>query len=87
MVVKGDIPINIIWTLNGNVINTPGVSIMKMGPKISALSIESVSAIHRGTYTCLAENAAGHSNHSAELFVNGILIIFYYCVEHCIFIY
>lgn len=72
MVVKGDVPVNITWRLNDRPISeTPGISIMKMSAKASGLTIESVSAIHRGIYTCFAQNAAGHTNHSAELAVNG----------------
>lgn len=73
MVFKGDVPINVSWALNGQPIHlTPGVSVMKMGPKASGLTIESVSSFHKGLYTCFAENAAGHANYSAELAVNGI---------------
>lgn len=72
MVVKGDAPVNITWRLNDKPIKeTPGISVMKMGPKASGLTIESVASIHRGTYTCLAANAAGYTNHSADLSVNG----------------
>lgn len=72
MVVKGDVPVDIQWRLNGRAVSdTPGVSVMKMGPKVSALSVDSVAAVHRGTYTCLAENIAGRTEHSAVLSVNG----------------
>lgn len=79
MVVKGDAPVNISWTLNGkSVTETPGISVMKSGPKVSSLSVDSVAAVHRGTYTCFAQNIAGHSNHSAILSVNGITVTNYY---------
>lgn len=72
MVVKGDAPVNITWMLNGRPVqNTQGVSVIKMAAKASGLTIESVASLHRGTFTCYAENAAGHTNHSAELVVNG----------------
>ncbi|GBP44660.1 Hemicentin-2 [Eumeta japonica] len=71
MVVKGDAPVNVTWLLNGrHAAQTPGVTVMSMGAKTSGLTIDSVTAAHRGVYTCLAQNAAGHSNHSAELAVN-----------------
>lgn len=80
MVVKGDAPVNITWKFNDKPIKEiPGISIMKMGPKASGLTIESVASIHRGTYTCFAENAAGHTNHSSELSVNGITKKVLYC--------
>lgn len=82
MVVKGDVPVNIFWNLNGKPIHgIPGVTVVPMGPKAIGLTIESVSSIHRGTFTCFAENSAGHTNHSAELSVNGthssLVIIFF----------
>lgn len=76
MVTKGDAPVNITWTLDRKLVkDAPGISIIKMGPKASGLTIESVSAEHRGVFTCFAENAAGYSNHSAKLDVNGIIHI------------
>lgn len=33
--------------------------------------VDSVSAKHAGNYTCIAENAAGIAQHSAELVVIG----------------
>lgn len=72
MVVKGDAPVNVTWKFNNKPIeDTPGIAVLKMGPKASGLTIESVASIHRGVYTCFAENTAGHTNHSAELSVNG----------------
>lgn len=74
MVVKGDAPVNVTWQFNGRPIReTPGISISKMGNKASGLTIESVASIHRGVFTCFAQNAAGHTNHSTELAVNGII--------------
>lgn len=49
-----------------------GIVITKMSKKMSILNIDSVSGIHRGTYHCVATNAAGSANHSAVLEVNGI---------------
>ncbi|XP_053612848.1 cell adhesion molecule Dscam1 isoform X34 [Plodia interpunctella] len=71
MVTKGDAPINITWYLNDNLISRmQGVSITRIGHKSSSLTIESVSFIHTGTYTCSASNSAGHANYSSELSVN-----------------
>ena len=75
-VVKGDSPITISWFLNGVEI-TPGYQGMligKMSHRISTLSIEAVKARHSGEYTCRASNAAGKTDHSAHLYVNGNII-------------
>lgn len=39
---------------------------------MSILSIENVQHEHIGNYSCIAENEAGRSSHSAVLNVNGI---------------
>ncbi|KAI8422223.1 hypothetical protein MSG28_006118 [Choristoneura fumiferana] len=71
MVSKGDAPINITWHLNGNPLNDiKGITVTKIGHKSSSLSIDSVASVHRGMYTCLASNQAGHANYSSELAVN-----------------
>lgn len=71
---KGDLPVQITWSLSGNIIeqqNPLGISITKVNRQISALSIDSVSAEHKGDYTCTVKNMAGTVNHTAKLFVNG----------------
>nr|XP_026487324.1 Down syndrome cell adhesion molecule-like protein Dscam2 isoform X41 [Vanessa tameamea] len=71
MVTKGDVPLNIKWYLNEKDVTTiQGVSVTKIGHKSSSLSIEAVSFIHKGLYTCYAANQAGHANYSTELIVN-----------------
>lgn len=75
MIAKGDSPINISWRLNGNdVKDISGISVTKINQKWSTLSIDSVSLIHTGIYTCLANNPAGNANYSTELAVNGNLL-------------
>lgn len=73
MVTKGDLPLNIKWSLNGQLIisGEDGLTILKMSPRLSALTIESIKSYHRGYYKCIAENAAGSTDFSAELKVNG----------------
>lgn len=72
MVTKGDTPITIKWRLNGkDVKEIPGITVTMIGHKSSTLSIDSVSLIHTGVYSCLAVNQAGHANYSTELAVNG----------------
>lgn len=69
---KGDLPINISWTLNGRILDSAdGVSIMQTNKRISQLSIDSASAEHTGNYTCIAQNLAGSASHTTSLHVNG----------------
>lgn len=51
-----------------------GVRVVMTSPRIAQLTIEAVTAFHRGHYRCVAENKAGFSEYSAELRVNGIEI-------------
>lgn len=68
----GDLPINFIWLLNRVPIEPhQEILIEKRGKRISAMTIESLKSIHRGVYTCLAENLAGSVEYSSELKVNG----------------
>lgn len=75
MIIKGDLPISIKWTLNGQpLINGEnGVTIAKLSAKSSVLNIGSVEKEHRGIFRCHAENMAGIAEYSSELHVNGIL--------------
>lgn len=74
MIVKGDLPINIKWTLNDEpIINGEnGMTIAKLSAKSSVLNIGSVEKEHRGIFKCIAENMAGNADYSSELHVNGI---------------
>lgn len=49
-----------------------GVSIGKMGRRLSVLNIDYVNGYHAGNYTCLAANKAASVSYTAELIVNGI---------------
>lgn len=42
-----------------------------MGDRISLLTIPLVKDKNSGEYTCVAENAGGRANFSANLYVNG----------------
>lgn len=73
-ILKGDSPIEIGWSLNGESITRashPDVTITKTGRKTSVLIIESVTAHHAGEYTCVASNLVGSVSRSAVLSVNG----------------
>lgn len=72
-ILKGDLPIEITWALNGEPIrpDRSDINILATTRKNSILSIESVAARHAGEYTCSASNKAGATSHSTILAVNG----------------
>lgn len=73
---KGDLPIEISWMHNNATANyEDGILVSKVGAKISTITIDSVQENHAGLYTCVAENRAGKTQYSAELFVNGKVTI------------
>lgn len=80
-VTKGDVPIDIRWSLNGQpLVNSEnGVTIFRMSPRLSSLSIDNVKDIHRGVFKCTASNAAGTTDYATELIVNGILLQLSWC--------
>lgn len=73
LVSKGDLPLTIQWSLNGEplTIENDGISVVKMSPRLSSLSIESINHRHRGVYKCKASNMAGTAEYTANLIVNG----------------
>ena len=78
IIMKGDSPISIWWTLRDdfdnyerNLSTNDGVVITRNNQKVSLLTIEAVKARHRGNYTCYAQNKAGITQFSAFLAVNG----------------
>lgn len=84
MASKGDLPIDIFWSLNSVPIlsGEHGFTISRTNSRTSALSVEYLDSHHRGLYQCVARNRAGFFEVHAELMVNGediklkILIIF-----------
>ena len=73
MVPKGDLPLDIYWSLNSAFIvnGEHGFNIFKMNKRTSVLNIDSLEAYHRGTYKCIANNSAGYAEYTAVLEVNG----------------
>lgn len=73
MALKGDLPMKIVWYFNDSPITTieNGVHVVMTSSRISQLTIEAVTAFHRGFYRCVAENKAGRNEYAAELRVNG----------------
>lgn len=73
MALKGDLPMKITWYFNESPITTieNGVHVVMTSPRISQLTIEAVTAYHRGQYRCVAVNKAGQTEYSSELRVNG----------------
>lgn len=74
---KGDLPMDIRWVLNSSPVTAGqnGITIMKMNQRTSSLNINSVEGMHRGLFKCLVSNEAGTAEHSAELRVNGSLLL------------
>lgn len=73
---KGDLPLNIHWTLNSEPIQSgqDGFMVMQMNSRTSYLSIDSLQDQHRGIYRCVAVNMAGLDEYAAELQVNGVCL-------------
>lgn len=83
-VIKGDLPVKIVWSLNGRPIDVgrvsgdhsydiPDIVVTRSSKRISTLTIDSVAARHAGEYSCTATNAAGSATHTSVLSVNGTL--------------
>ncbi|XP_070851141.1 cell adhesion molecule Dscam1 isoform X24 [Drosophila suzukii] len=72
VVPKGDLPLEIRWTLNSSpIINGEnGFTLVRLNKRTSSLNIDSLNAYHRGVYKCIATNEAGTSEYVAELQVN-----------------
>lgn len=82
--IKGDLPLRIVWSLNGRPVDvgrvsnshdydTPDIVVTRSSKRISTLTIDSVAARHAGEYKCAASNAAGSVSHTSVLSVNGTI--------------
>lgn len=73
MVSKGDLPLKIQWSLDGEPLTGTNeqITVVKMSPRLSSLSIESINHRNRGVYKCKATNIAGTAEYTANLIVNG----------------
>ncbi|XP_047984025.1 Down syndrome cell adhesion molecule-like protein Dscam2 isoform X49 [Leguminivora glycinivorella] len=70
---KGDLPLEISWTFSSETIESSlhrDITTTQLSPRVSVLTITSVSANHQGNYTCIVQNAAGRAEHVASLVVN-----------------
>lgn len=71
---KGDRPIFISWTFEGQDLSTvTGIKTLKIADQTSFLTIASITGAHSGNYTCIAKNKAGEHRYSTPLHVNGII--------------
>lgn len=73
LVPKGDLPLNIHWSLNNKTLSNGDldISILRVNTRTSLLNIGALEGVHRGTFTCIANNKAGFTESSAVLHVNG----------------
>ena len=73
IITDGDLPIEILWTFNNDLI-TPDqadITVAKISKRSSVLTIDSVDAKNAGKYSCQARNTAGSAAYSTELKVIG----------------
>lgn len=71
-ILDGDYPVQVEWLLNGrSAEEIQDISIVKLGKRVTALTVDSVAGHHRGNYTCRVTNLAGRVEQTAQLFVNG----------------
>ena len=71
---EGDVPIHFRWAFHGQELSSQmGITTIRINPRVSLLSIDSIAAGHAGNYTCTAQNSAGSVNHTATLLVQGYL--------------
>lgn len=81
LVSEGDAPMNITWWFRKSdkselvPLITNGISVNKMGSKLSMLFIESTSSFFAGIYACVVENRAGSSKYTSTLNVHGKTIL------------
>lgn len=73
LVAKGDLPVDIFWSLNSiPIVNgMHSISVTRLNARTSALSIDALDAQHRGQYKCMSRNGAGDADQTAWLDVNG----------------
>ena len=76
MATKGDLPLDIFWSLNyvPIVSGQNSFTITRLNVRTSDLNIEALDGIHRGIYKCIVRNKAGFTEHQSELQVNGVHI-------------
>ncbi|XP_050305184.1 cell adhesion molecule Dscam2 isoform X8 [Anthonomus grandis grandis] len=71
VVSEGDLPLRIIWTLNGRYVDTINeITVTQVGKRTSLLTLESVSHAVAGNFSCNAKNGAGEGSYTTELQVN-----------------
>lgn len=74
---EGDLPLTLRWLFNGAPIPAthPEITTAMFGKRASMLSIDAVSEVHVGNFTCEGKNSAGLASFSSELIVNGLLYL------------
>lgn len=72
MVSVGDLPLEIKWLYPKMSTPNHGVTLTKIAPQVSILTIPRVSSKNIGNYTCIATNSAGRDIYTTSLYVNGL---------------
>nr|XP_024214188.1 Down syndrome cell adhesion molecule-like protein Dscam2 isoform X37 [Halyomorpha halys] len=67
---SGDLPLKIEWDYPGKEVTDSGVSIARLAPRVSLLTIPIILSKHVGNYSCIASNEAGSDSYTTPLIVN-----------------
>lgn len=73
-IIAGDLPVNISWQKDGEVLPTDDHRVQQLDEATVFLSLSRLLLTDSGNYTCVASNIAGVSSHSSLLQVKGICL-------------
>lgn len=71
-VIKGGLPLSVVWLKDGLPISTNGgISVKLINDFTATLTVESLTGQHAGRYTCLASNPGGKAQATVQVVVQG----------------
>ena len=71
-IMRGDLPISFTWLKNGQELHPDShLAWSNIDKYTSILSITSLSSVHSGNYSCVAQNPGGRAKQTATLRVKG----------------